>query len=430
MRFQFTGLWRDSDFMKLWIGETVSLLGSQITPFALPLVAILVLNATPDQMGILGAVEFAPFLLIGLFAGVWIDRRRRRPILIGADIARTLLLATIPIAAMLNALSMMQLYIVGFLVGIFTVFFDVSYQSYLPALVKREKLVEGNSKLEISRSVATIAGPGLAGQLVQLVTAPIAIAIDAVSFLVSAIFLSLIRVPEPDPVPHGERRSFWMEIREGLNVVLGNPLLRSIAGCTATANLFGSIMGAVLLLYLTRVLHIEPGLLGLIFSIGSIGALVGALYAGRAAQRFGVGPTIVGSALLGGLGSLFIPFAAGPLPVIAVLLIGAQFLMGLSGTIYNINQVSLRQTITPDRLQGRMNATMRFMVWGTMPIGSLIGGGMGTALSNSMGDGPGLQATLLIGAVGGVLAFLWVFMSPVRALWAHPEPAVPAPAGD
>jgi MFS family permease len=415
VRSRFTGLWRHPDFLKLWAGQTISLFGSQVTLLALPLTAVVALDATPAQMGLLGAAEFAPFLLLGLFAGVWVDRLRRRPLMIAADLGRAALLGSIPAAAFSGVLRMELLYAVGFLVGVLTVFFDVAYQAYLPSLVRREELVEGNSKLEVSRSVAQIAGPGVAGGLVQAITAPVTLVVDALSFLVSAASLGIIRVPEPAPAPREHGRNIWAEIAEGLQVVLGNPLLRSIAGCTATSNFFSNVLFAVYVLFVTRELRIEPAVLGLIFSIGSVGALLGALLAGRIAQQFGLGPTIAWVPCVGAPGGLLVPLASGSRELAIPLLVVSQFLIGLTGPIYNVNQVSLRQAITPDRLQGRMNASMRFIVWGTLPLGSLLGGALGERF--------GLQSALLVGAVGVLLAPLWVVFSPVRNLREAPVPA-------
>ena len=411
----FGGLWRHPEFVKLWAGETISQFGTQISQLAIPLTAALVLNATPLQMGLLGAFEFAPFLLLSLFAGVWVDRLRRRPVLIVADVGRAILLGSIPAAALLGVLHIEQLYVVGLLTGVLTVFFDVAYQSYLPALVNREHLIEGNSKLQASVAVAQIAGPGAAGVLVQLITAPLAVLADAASFVASVVFLLLIRAPERAPDRHANgSSSIWAELREGLVVVLGNPLLRSIAGCTATSNLFGNAMMAVYVLYATRQLGIEPALLGIIFAAGGPGALLGSLLAGRVADRFGFGSTIIGSMLSGALANLLVPLASGPLAVVAGMLMLAAFIAGLCNPIYNINQVSLRQAITPDRLQGRMNASVRFIVWGTIPIGALLGGTLGQAI--------GLWPTLLSMALCSLLAPLWVVFSPVRQLRSQPVP--------
>jgi predicted MFS family arabinose efflux permease len=285
----------------------------------------------------------------------------------------------------------------------------------LPALVSREHLVEGNSKLEMSRSVAQIAGPGVGGALVQLATAPLAILVDAASFLASAACILTIRAPEPAPVRHvAGGRSLWPELREGLIAVFGNPLLRSIAGCTATANLFSNGLMAVFVLYVTRELGIGPALLGIIFAAAGPGALLGALLAGKVATRFGLGATIIGASFLGGLANLIVPLASGPDFVTAGMLVGAMFIGGIANPVYNINQVSLRQAITPDRLQGRMNASMRFIVWGTIPIGALMGG--------ALGDAFGLRPTLTWMAVGCLLPPLWILFSPVRQLKQQPVP--------
>jgi len=412
------GLWRHPDFLKLWIGESISLVGSQITILALPLVAVLLLEATPAQMGLLRAAQYGPFLLLGLLAGVWVDRLRRRPIMIWADLGRAVLLGSIPLAAGLGLLRIEQLYLVAFLVGIQTVFFDVAYQSFLPSLVAREQLIEGNSKLEMSRSFAQIAGPGLGGGLVQLLTAPLALIVDSLSFLASALFLALIRTAEPCPTA-SERRTLRGEIAEGLRFVLGNPLLRANAGCTGTWNLCSSTIQALFVLYATRELGLGSATLGLILAAIGPGALLGAWLASRAAGWLGVGPTIILAALIGGTGSLAVPLA-GAVPTLAIPLAGAvltptvpllaagSFVSGLGGTLYNVTTVSLRQAITPEHLQGRMNATIRFLVWGTMPLGALLGGFLGEAI--------GLQPTLVLGAVAVQLSFLWPLLSPLRQL--------------
>jgi MFS family permease len=410
------GLWRHPDFLKLWAAQTVSRFGSDISMLAIPLTAALVLNASPFQMGLLGTFEFAPFLLLSLFAGVWVDRLRRRPILIVADVGRFVLLGSIPLGALFGMLRIEQLYAVGLLAGVLTVFFDVAHQAYLPALVSRDQLVEGNSKLEMSRSVAQIAGPGFAGVLVQLLSAPMAVAADALSFLASGVFLVFIRAPEPAPVRDPRRgSSIRSELREGLAVVLGNPLLRSIAGATATSNLFSNGIMAVYVLYVTRELAVPPALLGLILAAGGPGALLGAVSAGRLAGRFGLGATIIGALMVTELSNLLVPFAGGPVPIVVGTLALAAFIGGFGNPVYNINQVSLRQAITPDRVQGRMNASMRFIVWGTIPIGSLLGGALGEVL--------GLRPTLVLMAACSLLAGLWVIVSPVRRLKAPPAPA-------
>jgi MFS family permease len=402
-------LWRHADFMKLWTAETISQLGSQVSLLALPLVAITVLDASAFQVGLLGTVEFAPFVLVGLPAGVWVDRLRRRPVLVAGDLGRALALASIPLAYELGVLSIGQLYAVGFVTGVLTVFFDVAYQSYLPALVEPDQLIDGNSKLEISRSGAQIAGPGLAGGLIDLVTAPVAVLADALSFALSGAFIGLIRRGEPAPerAPAGRRRgSMRREIAEGLRYVLGHRLLRPIAACTATANLFNAVMFAVVVLYMVRQLGLRPAAIGLVFAAGNLGFLAGAVVSGRLAARAGIGRAIVLGEAVGALGALLVPLA--PRGAAVPLLVAGMAVGTFGSTVYNVNQVSLRQAISPARLHGRMNATMRFMVWGTLPLGSLLGGALGTAV--------GLRPTLWVGAVGGLLAVLPVALSPVRSL--------------
>jgi MFS family permease len=274
-RVQRTALWRHPDFSKLWVGQTISPFGSEVTSLALPLTAVLVLHATPAQMGFLAAAVYAPGLLVSLFAGVWVDRVRRRPLLIGADVSRALLLALIPVAALLHLMRIEQLYVVSFAVGVLTTLFTVAYQSFLPAVVSTDRLADANSKLTASASLAQIAGPALAGALVQLVTAPLAILVDALSFLASALFLARMRITDEGPGRHGPRKDIWREMGDGLCLTFGQPLLRTFAVSAGTNNLFGTLFSAVLVLYVTRRLGIGPAVLGVISRRG----------AGRRARR-------------------------------------------------------------------------------------------------------------------------------------------------
>jgi MFS family permease len=407
------GLWLHRDFRSLWAAETISVIGSQISGLALPLVAVIVLEASAFEVALLGVIEFAPFILISLPAGVWVDRLRRKPILVGADLGRAILLASVPIAYWLDVLTIWQLYIVGFCVGVLTVFFDVSYQSHLPSLVARDQLVEGNSKLEISRSAAQLAGPALAGALVELIRAPGAVLLDAVSFFFSAVFLFRIRTQERAPTREEREAGPGMkeEIKEGLRWVLGNKYLRWIAASTATFNFFANIIFSIYLVYAVRVLEIRPGVIGLVFALGSIGYLAGALFANRLSRRFGVGPTIIGGAA-GSISLLLLAVApaSNPIPFLIV----AQAISSMGIPIYNITQLSFRQAITPERLQGRMNSVMRFIVWGVMPLGALLGGALATWF--------GLRSAIWVGAIGMSLAVLPVLLSPVRTLREMPEP--------
>jgi MFS family permease len=410
-------LWRHPDFLKLWAGETVSQFGSQVTLLAVPTVAILVLHAGPFQVGVLSALEFLAFPTLGLVAGVYADRLRRRPIMIVCDLGRMLAIGSIPVAFLVNALTLQQLYVVALLTGVFTVFFDVSYQSYLPVLVDRPNLLEGNTKLEISRSTAQVSGPAVAGFLIQWIGGAKAVAIDALSFLVSAVALSAITKPEPQPRPStaSGATGFIPEMKEGLEVVFKNPLLWRIAGCTATTN-FGSnmVFGAVFLVFAYRQLHLSAASVGIIFAVGSIGGLIGAFLAAWVARQLGIGPTLGISIIVGGLALLATPIALLGAPVLVLATLG--LLGGLTGPIYNISQVSLRQAITPDRVQGRMNATMRTIVWGTIPLGAFIGGILGTTI--------GLVQTIILGGVLSVLAALWIFVGPVIRLKEQPTPVM------
>jgi len=361
-------------------------------------------------MGVLNAAEFAPWLLFGLLAGAWADRVRRRPLLIAADLGRALLLGSIPVAGLLGALHLAQLYAVAFLAGSLGVGFGVAYQAYLPTLVARERVLEGNSKLELSASVASVAGPGIAGGLVQLATAPLAIGLDALSYLASALSLAMIGAPEP-PLATQERRQLWPEVREGLHLVLGNPLLRALAASSATNNFFANVLFAVYILYLTRALAVTPAILGAIFAVGSVGTLLGAAATTRLTRRLGLGSTMVGAALFLGVGNLLVPLAGSSTAAVPLLL-AARLLSGFALPPYNINLVSLRQVVTPDRLQGRVNASMRFFSAGAMPLGALAGGALGQTI--------GLRPTLALGAAGTLVGVLWLLRSPLRHLRTPP----------
>jgi MFS family permease len=404
--------------MRLWSAESVSQLGSQVSLIALPLVAITVLHATTFQVGALTAVEFSPFVLFGLPAGAIVDRLPRRPILIWCDIGRAAALASVPLASAAGVLSYAQLVAVVFVTGSLTVFFDVAYQSILPAIVDRSALTDGNAKLEISRSGSQTAGPGIGGLLVQWVGAASAVTADSASFVASALLIRGIRAQEPATAPLDESktrlRALGGEIRDGLRYVLGHRVLRMIAGSTATSNFFSSMTMAVYLLYAVRERHYSAGVIGVVFTLGNIGTLVGAVSVKRITVALRLGPTIMLGMLLSCLATLLIGVA--PTQHAVVYFVIAWLLFGFGGTIYNIDQVSLRQAITPPRMLGRMNASMRFMVWGTMPFGSLVGAVLGSAI--------GLRPTMLVAGIGGVFAVLWVLSRPVLTLREIPGPDV------
>jgi MFS family permease len=410
------GLWRHRDFLKLWSAETISQFGSQVDDLAIGFVAIIVLDASAFEVAVIGTLNFLPFILFTLPAGVWVDRLPRKPILVTGDFGRAALLATIPIAYVADALTLWQIYAVVFLVGTFQVFFDVAYQSYLPSLVARDQIIEGNSKLEISRSAAQVGGPGFAGGLVEIFTAPYAVLVDAISFVGSGLFLLGIRTKEEAPVREtidGRKTSLWTELKEGLRFVLGNPNLRAQAGCTATSNLFSSLAFSIFLVFVVRELGLSAGVIGVIFSVGAAGSLVAAVTATRLSRRFGIGPTTIAVGALWGPAFVVVGFAPEGDAAIPILL-AAQLVAAFSIVVYNIVQVSYRQAICPPRLQGRMNSVMRFMVWGTIPIGTLAGGALGSLV--------GLRETIVIGGIGTTLAVLWIIFSPQRHLREMPEP--------
>jgi MFS family permease len=370
-------------------------------------VAIEVLHATAFQVALLGTVDFLPFILFALPAGVWVDRLPRRPVMIVADLGRALALASIPLAKAAGGLTIWQLYAVGFVTGTLTVFFDVAYQAYLPPLVGRGQLVDGNSKLEISRSGAQLGGPGLAGLLIGAVTAPFALVVDALSFVGSAAFLGRIRRVEEHVQAKGTPRAGMLsDVREGLRYLLRDRCFRAIAICTAYTNFFTSLGFAVFLVYAVRRLGLDAKDVGLAFSVSNVGFLLAALTTGRLAQRLGTGPTIIIAAALIGPGLLLVPLAPASHPI-PFLVLGLA-VSAYGGVAYNISALSFMQATTPDRMLGRMNATRRFIVWGTIPLGSLLGGAIASAW--------GTRTSVFVGAIGATVAFVPVLLSPLRSL--------------
>ena len=394
------------DFNVLWLGQTLSVFGSAVSLLALPSVAILTLHASPFQVGLLEALAFAPFPTLGLFVGVFADRTPRRRIMLIADLFRAIVLASIPLAAIVHALTYAQLAIVALLVGIGTVFFEISYQSYVPVLVAVAELPRSNARLEFTRSLAEIAGNGVAGLLISLLGAARAVGVDAFSFIVSVASLLLIRKREqPHPKNGATNASVLVDIREGLAFVFRSPVLRSIAACTATSNFGSAMIWAVLLVFAYRDLHLKAVTVGLIFAFANVGFL-GAALSSKIAARLGLGRTLVVSILVAGSSRIILPLALEGMPV-AVLFI-AELFVALTTPIYNINQVSLRQTLVPPHLQGRMNATMRTFVWGTMPLGSLAGGTLGSTI--------GVVPTIVVGALVGASSFIWIAAGPAGRL--------------
>jgi predicted MFS family arabinose efflux permease len=406
MRQYRIGLWKDSDFVKLWLGRTVSHFGSGITGIALPLTAVLILGATPAQMGILAALDGVSVLVIGLLAGVWVDRVRRRPLLIVTDLGRAVVLSTIPLAALLGVLRIGQLYLVAALAGMLTVIFNVASAAFLPSLIPQGSLVEGNSKLAMSDSLAEIGGPAVAGPLVQLISAPLAIIFDALSFLFSACSLGLIGKPEPPPAAREQSQSIWSDLVEGLRMVLKNPLLRTLAGSAGIFSLFGNFIGALYALYVIRQLGAPPIFLGLLIASGGVSALAGAFLAERVVQHFGLGRTVAVGLFMYGTTGLLIPLAGGSVALALSLLFLSQLIGDASVSIYLIAEMSLRQSLVPANLLGRTNASIQFLSQGIAPVGALLAGTLGGLI--------GLRLTILIGVLGVMLAGTWLLLSAVR----------------
>ncbi|WP_433859561.1 MFS transporter [Streptomyces kronopolitis] len=400
-----SGPLRIRDFRLLLAGAAAGQLGAQVTLVALPLVAVLELNAPAFQVGLLTAAETAAFLLVGLPAGAWVDRMRKLPLMIRADVVRAVAMASIPLAGVAGVLTMAQLYLVALVTGVATVFFDVAHQSYLPQLLPKDQLVSGNGALETIRSTAQVAGPGLGGGLVQLLGAALAIAADAAGYALSALFLWAIKRPEerPEPVPDASLRK---DIGEGLRFVFAHPLLRVIAFTTGLGNFFTATLMATQSVFLVRVLGLAPGVVGLVLSASAVGGLAGALCAGRLAARLGQARLIWLSALVTGPFALLWPLSGrGAGAVLFAIGSGVVF---FGAVVYNVAQVSFRQSLCPPRLLGRMNATLRFLMWGTLPLGALAGG----ALADAFG-----ARTALVWCAAGFLAVpLPLLLSPLRRM--------------
>jgi MFS family permease len=411
-----TTLLRHADFRRLWAADALSQAGTQVTFIALPLLLIKVLDAGPFEVGLLTTFEFLAFLLVGLPAGVWVDRVRRRNVLVVTDLLRGLLYGSLPLAWALDVLTLVQVYAVALIAGVCTVFFDVAYQSYLPHLVGRDNLVEGNAKLQGTQSVAQVAGPTVGGVLVQALTAPYAVLVDALSYLWSAAWVGAIRSREPRPERAADRH-LGREMKEGLAFVLGHPLLRAITACTATANLFQNVAMTVFVVLLASAdeLNLSAGTIGLLFSASAVGGLLGALVARRFAGWVGQGPALWISIAVSVPAMLPMPFVQRGW--LLALVAATSVFTGVTIVVYNITQVSFRQLLCPERLLGRMNATIRFAVWGTIPIGSLIGGILGATI--------GLRPTLWVAVAGSALAVLPVFFSPLRTMRELPTEYAP-----
>ena len=406
LRRRFRGLWLSRDFRKLWTSLTITSFGAQITNLALPLTAALLLNATPMQMGILVALETLPFALVSLHAGVLLDRVRKLPIVIVADIGRGVALLAIPLTAWLGVLSIDILFVVGFLCGVQNVIGGAAYQVLLAQMAGRKRLVEANAKTALGETSAALIAPGIAGGLIQMLTAPFAIALDAVAFFVSALLLR--RVEGRNDVPHpGARAGVWREIGEGLKLVARNRTLLALAWLAGLWQFLHHMQIAVLILFATRELSLSAGAIGFAFALGGLGCVLASALAQRLSAKYGVGPMLVNGLILTAIGWQAFGLIGGP-PWIATLALGVAMLVFDFGAIlWGINYLALRQAITPDRLLGRMTATMRFFGVASAPLGSLVGGALATAV--------GLRPTLLtVGVLGLLLSVAAVIWSPVR----------------
>ena len=400
-------LWRQPEFVKLWAGSSISLLGSQVTILAVPLAAVLIFQAGPGETGLLTALGVAPSLLFSLIAGVWIDRLPRRPIRIIADLLSAIIVGSVPVAAFLNALTLQHLYIATFLAGCSAVWSRLSVSAMLPDLVGRENLVEANSKTMVSVSVAQIAGPSLAGILVQLLSAPLALIADAMSFLVSALCISRVKLDERQHTAI-QRKSLWREVVDGVVWLHHEPILLRLTVSIGLANLAWYGVQAIIVVYATRDIGMTPAMLGIALGVMGPASLVGALVAGHSARRFGLGPTLIVS-LTGELLSRLVLLLAGGPPLIAAMVLGlSQVIFGFIAPLWDVNSSSLRQSATPARMLGRVSAATTVIGVGTAPIGALLAGWIGEVA--------GARVALLETAIVTLLSVVVLVRSPVARL--------------
>ena len=408
-------LLRQPGFLKLWIGQSVSVIGSQISGLAFPVLAVTYLHANELEMGLLNAADTSAFLVFGLLAGALVDRWVKRKVMLVADLVRMFAVAIIPVLWMLGVLNIYHLIVIGAILSIATVFFDVSYQSYIPILLPKEYIGVGNARLETSSQISGIAGPGIVGALLNIFKAPVLLIFDAASFFISAVSLWFIKDREV-PKPKEDRKPLKTEIAEGLKFVWNQKLLRAISFTTSTSNLFGTVVGTMFALYLLspKNLNLSVASFGILMSIGSIGGLIGATVTPRLIKLVGEGPLVVWSAVLMGSVQFLIPLAWYiPREWSLVLLAVQAFLTSFFALTYNITQVTARQRLCPEHLLGRMNASIRFMVWGSMPIGALISGVLGTVF--------GVLPTIWIGCIFGLFSAGFVFFSPLRTMRQMPD---------
>ncbi|HEY3513061.1 MULTISPECIES: MFS transporter [Kribbella] len=408
------GILRHPDFRRLWLADLLSQLGSRLTMFAVPLLAVLTLDATTFQVSLLRTCETAAWLLLGLFAGAWVDRVRCLPVLIAADLGRAVLFGSVPVAAVFGVLSLPQLYVVLALAGVLTVLFDVAHSTYPPRLLNADQLLPGNAKLAANHSVAAVIGAGVGGVLVQWIGAAVTIGLDALSFVWSAIWLRSIRTSEPAPVKP-ERPHLRHEIRDGLQYVFKHPLLRPLALNTMVTMLFQAAAGAIMVVYLVRGVHLQPATIGILSMIGLLGAILASAVTEKISTRYGDARTLLLSST--GIGVAFTLQALTAPGWQVSWYVAATLLAGFCIIVSYILQVSIRQQLCPPELQGRVSATMSFVSWGAAPIGSLLGGALGTAF--------GLHTTLWIAGLGTLAGNSVLYFSPLRRLRSIPADFAP-----
>ena len=402
-------LWRNQAFVRVWSAASISIFGSLITRIALPLVAILSLGAGPLEVALLRSMDLIAALVVGLVAGAWVDRLRRRPVLIWADLIRAVLLATIPISYVLGSLALWQLIAVAATAAVLTTFFDAADNAYLPTIVERERLVEANSALAASGSVAEFAGFGISGFLVQALSGPITIVIDALTYLVSAALLLTVRHPEPPPPDQADREPVLAEIRHGLRLVRHDPILRAFAGAQMLMSMLWGVFGATWFLFALEDLGVGPALVGIVASAGGASSFIGAVVATRATKRWGVGPVAIAAMLLAALGNAFIPLAPAGIPILAVLFLLAQQLIADSAiTVYDVTETSVRQTLVADRELGRVASTFQVASAASQLVATIAAGVLAEVI--------GLRATAFLAPLGGLLAAAVLYWSPVRSL--------------
>ena len=408
MRPRVPPLLRQPEFRRFWVGQGISQLGDQISFLALPLAAVLALHAKAAQMGFLTAAALAPHLLLSLGVGAWVDRRqRKRRVMIAADLGRAALLATVPLAYAFDALTIAQLYAVAFAHGALSVFFEVAYPTVFLSTIEREQLLDANGLLSVNRAFSFVAGPSLAGVLVQLLSAPVTLLCDGVSFLCSALAVSRLRSEEL-PVEPEEPARIRARLFQGFGFIVRSAAYRASLFGTATLNLFNYVFWALFVLYATRSLHVRAGTLGLVLGLAAFGGVVGAMVAPRLGRRIGVGPAFVLGCVLFPAPLVLVPLAAGPHWFVLTLLALAEFGSGVGVMILDINGNSISTALTPDRLRARVTGAHRFVNYGVRPIGSVIGG--------ALGGWVGLRPTLWIGTVGALAILLWVLPSPLPRL--------------